>query len=247
MRRRNTCLLMMLIVALASGAVFGVALVRRWRSERERMTVYEAVLRHAPCVETVCPGFDQGREQAVQVLGRSGYVRANVQGTSDIGLDIVDGQGNSIGSGIIRFTVDDPSSSAIRYINFGLFGLRLGSTFSILGEPDTFLFVSGCGMGRRVHADLYYQSRGVRIIIEYETWRPASQVLTARTPVRAIEYFQPAQYDEHVSSALKRSLLDSVAYDLDSSVTATDFIAQFRPWPGLAASPTPSADFCPRR
>src|SRR5690606_978321 len=120
------------------------------------------------------------------------------------------------------------------------------TVFNVLGEPDEFLFISGCGMGQRVHAELFYLNRGIEVAVEYATRRPSSDTLTCSTPFIAFEHFHSSYFHNHLLTSLEWYVLDSVAYDLSPTIVNDDFIRQLRPWPGLDTSPTPTADFCPR-
>ncbi|NLF79553.1 MAG: hypothetical protein GX573_27995 [Chloroflexi bacterium] len=124
--------------------------------------------------------------------------------------------------------------------------LELETVLKTLGQPDRFLFISGCGMGSRVHAKLFYSDRGVEIIIDYSTRWPTTQVLGNGTPISSIEYFSPTEIDSHVVESIRRDIIDSVAYDLLPSITEDDFLDQIRAWPGMDAELGPTADFCPR-
>jgi hypothetical protein len=213
-----------------------------------RDTYYTAILVQAPCIDGVCPGFDQGRVRVLEHLSNSDVIeRVSAQGDALIGFAFMNGESESGGTGGIYFN-DDLSGNpqTIRRISFRLYGLNLGTVLNALGEPDKFLFISGCGMGLRVHAKLLYLNRGIEIVVDYVTRRPDIQVLTTTTPVSSIEYFSPTNIQEHIQETLNWYLFDSVAYDLDSSVTINDIILQVQTWPGLKAAPTPYADFCPR-
>ncbi len=145
------------------------------------------------------------------------------------------------------YFISNPASQVVDRVYIRLYDLDLGSVIHTLGEPDEFLFVSGCGeAGGYVHAKLLYPSRGIEVTVDYDTRAPASQVLTAGTGVAAIWYFMPTEFSQHLSASLDLYVTQSVAFALPRSVTQADFVAQIEPWPGLAAAPTPSADFCPR-
>ena len=231
-------------------AVVVLALVQRQREARALAEYYQAILEDAPCISSVCPGFDGGRAQALELLEQDHRVSARLQGTYIISFDLVGNQGEIINGGGLFFDTDaDGVPTKVNRILFSLYwveGLTLESVFKVLGEPDEYLFVSGCGMGTRVHAKLLYLQRGVDIGVEYAARRPSRQVLKGETPVRGIEYFEPENLRGHLSESLAWYILGTIAYDLDPSVTEDDFVSQIRPWPGLDARPTPSADFCPR-
>jgi hypothetical protein len=229
----------------------GLGIVRPWLIARAttanaQLALYRMILQQAPCLEGICPGDDRGREVALQRLGHSHYMNGSVQGSRAIVLRFIDQSGELTGIGSMFFS--DPLASEVGIVDrieFGLDELTLGMALHELGEPDEFLFVTGCGQGLRVHAQLLYRARGVVVIIEHEVWSTVAQKLTADTAVEAIEYFRPDAVDSHLSLVLELYITDSVAYALIPTVTQADFIAHFRPWPGLDAFPSPSVDFCP--
>lgn len=241
-RRILVILFVTALLVVLLGCVIHTRQQKEARSER-----YATILADAPCLANVCPGFNKGRDQALELLARSDSVVSKAQGETLIHLLFPDGEGGFEGDGGIYFNVDSRGNpQVIRRISFSFDHLSLRTVFNGLGEPDEFLFVSGCGMGFRVHAKLLYLKRGVEVAVEYETRRPATQVLTPNTPVASIEYFLPANLQEHIRESLDWYVMDSVAYDFHPSITADDILAQIRSWPGLEAAITPSADFCPR-
>ena len=182
------------LVTLLSFFVLGLSLwliarIQQQRQEAEiRTRYYATILGQAPCIENVCPGYSAGRNQALASLSNSSFVEGSEQGDTIIGLFFKSDSGAMMGSGGIYFAVDSQVGPlAVRRTSFRLHELDLKTVLNILGEPDEFLFISGCGMGLRVHAKLLYLSQGVEVVVDYLTRQPASQVLTGNTPVW-IEY-----------------------------------------------------------
>lgn len=246
MRGRKGYIFSFLLLALAVLAWLMIH-VRQRQEAQARLAYYATVLAQAPCMENVCPGFDAGRARALERLAHSEFVQSNEQGTDRIGLLFTRGEDKSVGSGVINFATGiHGTPTIVHHISFRLYDLMLASVFDMLGDPDQFLFISGCGMGRRVHAELFYLSQGIEIIVDYTTRQPESQVLEGNTPVQAVIYLQPSDFQNRISEWSKDFVTRTVEYDFHLSVMADDIIAQIRPWPGINASPTPSADFCPR-
>lgn len=248
MKDRKGCIISLLVLALVISGGIAIFFQQRQAEQARIATYYTTILAQAPCLENVCPGFDEGY-LALDHLSNSDVIkRASIQGAALIGFAFAGGESEKGGgSGGIYFDTDSlDTPKTIRRIRFSLRYLRLGTVLSALGEPDEFLFVSGCGMGFRVHAKLLYLKRGVEVVVEYATRQPDFQVLTDDTLVSAIEYFSPNNFQEHILESLDWYLMDTVAYDLHPSVTGDDLLAQIRTWPGVEGVPTPSADFCPR-
>jgi hypothetical protein len=246
-RRRVYIALLIVFLLLSCLSIIVLVIAQRRQEARTRTEFYVAILEDAPCIGSVCPGFHEGRAQALEYLERMAGVEAKLQGTYLIYLLFSRDENEIPGYGNIYFDTDpDGAPTKVDRIQIIVEGLTLKSVLDTLGEPDEYLFVAGCGMGTRVHGKLLYLSRGVEIVVEHEARRPNAQQLTGETLVSAAEYFEPQHLREHLSQSLEWYILDTVTYDLDPSVTEDDFVAQIRPWPGLDAQPTPSADFCPR-
>jgi hypothetical protein len=247
MKDRKGCIFALLALALVVSGGIGIFFRQQRQSAQARVAYYETVLAQAPCIENVCPGFDQGRADALNRLSHSELVQGNEQRPNRIGLSFIHSK-KSTGYGLIEFA---PSSQEIptivHHISLVLHGLKLESVFNTLGEPDQFLFISGCGMGLRVYAELYYLEHGIKVMIDSTTRRPDSQVLTRNTPVDAVVYLQPDEFHDQIIESIQGLIGPyNVAYDFHPSVTTDDILAQIRPWPGKEAKPTPSANFCPR-
>jgi hypothetical protein len=248
MRDLKGCIFALLVLALVVSGGIGIFFQQQRQSAQARVAYYETVLAQAPCVENVCPGFDHGRADALKRLAYSELVQGKKQGTHFIRLLFVNSEEEIVGDGVVDFIINDQGiPTTVYHISIGFDDLRLESVFNILGEPDKFLFISGCGMGLRVYAELYYPEQGIKIEIEYSTRRPDTQVLGRNTPVDAVVYLQPDDFQNQISESIQGLIGPyNVAYDFDPSVTADDILAQIRPWTKGAAEPTPSADFCPR-
>lgn len=248
MKGHKGCIFSLLALVLVfSGGVR--ILVQQQRQETRVLSAYHAaVLIQAPCIESVCPGFDEGRDPALERLAASQIVQGKEQGTHLIGLLFIDNEEEIVGDGVIDFIINDQGvPTTVHHISFGFDDLKLDLVLDTYGEPDQFLFISGCGMGLRVYAELYYPEQGIKVMIDYPTRRPNSQVLTGNTPVQAVIYLQPGNFQEQIEASIEGLVGPyNVAYDFHPSVTANDILVQIRPWPGIEAAPTPSADFCPR-
>lgn len=244
---RRSCILSLLALALV--VLGGVAIwIQQQRQETQTLALFHSsVLTQAPCIENVCPGFDEGRALALEHLAHSEFVQGHEQQPNRIGLSFTQA-GKEVGDGVIDFIAEGQSTpTLVRYISFRLFDLELETVLNALGEPDQFLFISGCGMGLRVYARLYYFEEGIIVNIDYTTRRPDSQVLEGATPVDAISYVPPGDIQNHIVESVEGLIGPyNVAYDFHPSVATDDILAQIRPWPGISARPTPSADFCPR-
>jgi hypothetical protein len=233
-----------LLLTCLSSIVFFLG--QRRRETQALAEYYAAILEDAPCIGSVCPGFDEGRAKALESLQGAESVQAKLQGTDLIHLLFMRDEDEIVNYGVIYFENDADGIPRVGRIEMVVEGVTLDLALNTLGEPEKYLFISGCGMGARVHAKLLYLERGVEIAVEYAARRPGRQMLTGETPVSAIEYYEPENLHGHLSESLDWYILDTVAYDLDPSVTKDDFISEIRPWPGIDAQPTPSADFCPR-
>ncbi len=247
MKSRKNCLFVSLALALIISGGIIILIQQRRQAAQVHAAYYASVLAQAPCIENVCPGFDEGRILALESLAHSELVQGKEQGTHLIGLLFIYSE-EIVGSGGIDFTVDDQGTpTKVENIAFSLNNLSLDSVFNVIGEPDQFLFVSGCGMGLRVYAELYYLEHGIKVVIDDTTRRPDAQVLTRNTPVDAVVYLQPDDFQSQIIESIQGLIGPyNVAYDFHPSVTADDILAQIRPWPGKEAKTTPSANFCPR-
>lgn len=246
MKRGRMVLILLLVMILAALWLVSWATQQR-REEQARSEYYTTILAQAPCLENICPGF-VGRDRALEYLSHSSIVEGKAQGNAIVNLWFTNHNTvANVGFGGLYFSIDSLGKpKAVRRVYLRLHNLNLETVLDALGEPDRFLFIAGCGMGHRVHAKLFYLNRGVEIVIDYIARRSTSEVLTSKTPIDSIEYFASADFEEHSIESLNWYILDSVAYDLHSSVTAEDFQQQIQSWPGIEAAPTPSADFCPR-
>lgn len=213
---------------------------------RSHSEFYASVLAQAPCIANVCPGF-AGRQQAVERLsGTITLERVVDNGGAPVSFSLNRNIVTS-GGGALIFSPDSFNNfEIVRKVYLKIPDLELETVLKTLGQPDRFLFISGCGMGSRVHANLFYSGRGIEIIIDYSTSWPSTQVLGNGTPISSIEYFSPTEIDSHVVESIRGDIIDSEAFDLLPSTTENDFFDQIRPWPGIDARPTPTADFCPR-
>ncbi len=234
--------LVVVLCALVGSALY----VGQQQRIKARDKQYADILAQAPCLESICPGYDDGRGQALLDLSSSQLLEAIEQGESRIGLIFRSDEEGIGGSGIIYFAADDQGvPRVVHQTSFSLPGSNLQFVLDILGEPDTLLYVAGCGIGDRVNAHLFYLSRGIEISVEHTTRGRNEEVLTSDTEIQAITYFIPELFESHIRESVQQTMLDSVAYDLPPGVSVDDFVAQLRPWPGLATRPTPTADFCP--
>ena len=247
MKNRKGCIFSLLVLTIVVSAAIGFLFQQQRQTTQARVTYYTTVLVQAPCIETVCPGLGESPAQVLERLAYSQLIQSKaVSVPHRLGLLFNHGKEN-VGNGVISFITDVEDTLMVSDISFHLDALTLGAVLDTLGEPDQLLFVSGCGMGLRVYAELYYFEKGVKVRIDYSTRRPNTQVLTESTPVWSILYLQPADFPNHVVESAQDLVGPyNVAYVFDSSVTAEDILAQIRPWPGLEAAITPSADFCPR-
>lgn len=236
-----------LLLCTASAAAIIVSKLRE--QDAARREYYTSILEQAPCLQSICPGFEGGRESALEILSQSGQVRAIPRGVYYISLDFIDANAEEVDSAVITFAVNEAGElTVVRSVSFGLHQLTLDSVLMVLGEPDKYLFISGCGKGTRVLAELYYVEEGVIVEIEYQTWTPGRQMLEGTTPIYVITYFQPADFQAEIEESLQDRLDEQVVYNFHPSVTRDDLVAQIRPWPelGLSAGLTPTVDFCPR-
>lgn len=247
MRNRMGCISAFLALALLTFG--GILILIQQHQEMQELSVYHAaILAQAPCIEKICPGFAEGRANAIELLARSEFVQGIEQGTYNMGLLFIDNEANIVGSGGAVFAADTQGAlTTVHDISFHLHSLRLESVINAIGEPDQFLFLSGCGKGLRVRARLFYFSQGIEVSIDYATRRPQSQLLTGNTPVDYIVYLPPTNFQNYIEESTEDFVGPfNIAYDFHPSVTVDDILAQIRPWPGIAAVPTPTADFCPR-
>jgi hypothetical protein len=244
----KSCIFSLLVLTLVVSAGTLFLLQQQRKTAQARVTYYTTVLAQAPCIETVCPGLGESPAQVLERLAYSQLVQSRaVSVPHRLGLFFNHGKEN-VGDGVISFITDvQDTLRMVSDISFHLDDLKLGTVLDTIGDPDQFLFVSGCGMGLRVYAELYYFEKGVKVRIDYSTRRPNTQVLTESTAVWSILYLQPDDFPNHVVESVQ-SLVGpyNVAYDFHPSVTTDDILAQIRPWPGKEAKPTPSANFCPR-
>ena len=246
MVRRKYIYFFLTLVMISGG---GIWIKSQWRKSeaQSRSTYYASILSQAPCIEKVCPGFAEGRTRALKHLSESSILKsASLQGESIVNFVFGSGETKTGGGGGGVYFISSDEHQVVHRMAFRLYGLRLATVLETLGEPDKFLFISGCGMGTQVHAELFYPTKGVAVVINYETRHPASQELTNDTPISSIEYFIPNNFQQHLYDSLDRHIVGSVAYDLPLGVTVENVVRQIAPWPGINTRPTPSADFCPR-
>lgn len=253
MNERKTMALLVLasaFIALVCTMSVIAIIVSKFREQAVRREYYASILEQAPCLEDICPGFAGGRESALELLSQSDQVEAaRPRGTDAITFGLIDAAEVRVGSGKVTFATNEAGEpTVVRRISFGFDHLTLDSVFSVLGEPDEYLFISGCGVGRRVFSNLYYAKEGVVVEIDYGTWTPGRQMLEDTTPIYVIAYFRPDDFQVKIEEWLQGLLEVGSVYDFHPSVTRDDLIAEIRPWPesGLAAGLTPTADFCPR-
>lgn len=247
MKDRRSYILSLLALALVISGGIAVLFQQHQQAVQAHIAYYTTVLAQAPCIENVCPGFDHGRDRALEHLSLSELVQGKEQRPNRIGLSFTHGE-KEVGDGVIDFIAGvQGTPTTVQDISFRLHDLRLESVLDTLGEPDQFLFISGCGMGLRVYAELYYPEYGIKVRIDYTTRRPSAQVLSGNTPVEAIFYLQPDDFQDQIVESMEGLIGPyNVAYEFHPSVTVDDILAQIWPWPGIEAEPTSSADFCPR-
>jgi hypothetical protein len=223
----------------------------RWHIQRQS-DYYKTFLIHAPCIDSVCPGFE-GRDRVIELLSTNeviGQMHHNsVYDDSDsasIGFFLSnDSTPRSVGHVIFaRNSLDQ--YEIVRKITLTLIDLNLSTVVDTLGEPDEVFFVAGCGgKGRRAHAKLFYRSLGVELNIQYATRRAFSQTITGDTRVAWIQYFSPENYQEHVIESLNFSIVDNpIAYTLPPSITIDALLQEIKPWTEFGV--TPSVNLCTR-
>jgi hypothetical protein len=235
-----------LIILAVILAISTLLLIYRLQAQ-VRSEYYKTFLKQAPCVTGVCPGFE-GRDEVLRRLANSETIgQIYTTDSPSIGFSFLNTHINPSRSGHIHFTTNSFGQyEVVEKINLTLGYLTLTTVIDVLGEPDEFLFIAGCGgKGNRVHAKLLYVNRGIEIPIEYATRWPTAQTLAGSTRSGRIRYFSPDNYQEHIIESLNFSIVNNTtAYTLPASVTIDHLLQEIQPWTGFGT--TPSVDLCVR-
>lgn len=237
------------LVLLFTGSLLSCESVQDDNSPRE--AYYRLILADAPCLEDVCPGKD-GRGTNSERLQRSTLVDAVYDnGGSSVNFTLINPDpkvmGNEpMGGGVLQFGPDVYGKFEIfESLYFNLSGLTLATAIDALGEPEGYLFISGCGMGYSVFGLALYPSRGIYLLSSSETRSPEQELLDAEKKV-AVLFTTQQRYEETLLQLLDTAVLESIVFDLEPQVNADLLLSQIQPWPGLDAAPTPSIDLCSR-
>ena len=205
-----------------------------------REAYYRSILVDAPCLEDICPSKDN-RKANSERLQRSQLVDAVYDnGGSPVNFTFINPDSETMGGGVLQFGPDTYGRFEILesiYIN--LSGLTLGTAIDVLGEPEEYLFITGCGMGYWVLGLALYPSKGIFLRSDFQMRQPTQEHLDANKEV-VVAYTTPQHYEEYLRQILDTSILNSVIFDLEPQVNADLLLSQIQPWPGLDAAPTPS-------
>lgn len=212
---------------------------------------YRLILSDAPCFEGVCPGME-GRDWLTEQLKRSPLVEA-VYDNGGIPVNFVfhnpdpDAMNDrAIGGVVLQFGQNTEGEfEVLESLFFKMPSLSLSTVIDVLGQPEAYLLVTGCGMGTQVFGLITYPSQGVYLMITYETRHPERERLDANTTVTPI-YTTFQNFDTSLLNNLEDNMLESVAFDLSPQVDTTYLMSLFRPWPADGSFPQPSVDLCSR-
>lgn len=222
------------------------------KQSHARILHYESILVQAPCIGAVCPGME-GRSRLKEYLADDpniGLISDN--GPKRISFSFANQNpkafGNdAIGGGALVFSEDSQGGEQILESAFyDLYDLRFGTIIDVLGEPERYLYVSGCGMGNRMFGVFLYPSIHTQVIVSYETRRPSVEYVSAETPIEGLQFSTAASYETQLLDTLNTAVLESVAFDLRPDIDSVFLLDQFQPWPGMDTTPTASVDLCPR-
>lgn len=246
------------IVALETVVGLGVLLIgflsgcdSAQEKKSARDSFNHSILANAPCFDNVCLG-NESRSTYSERLQKSQFVEAVYDnGGSPLNFTIInpdpDGiEDESMGGGVLQFERDAYGKFEIlKSISIGLSGLTLGTAIDVLGEPEEYLLITGCGMGYWVFGLALYPSRGIFLRSNFQTRNSEQEHLDAEKEV-TITFTAPQRFEEHLLEVLDTGVLDSVAFDLAPQVNADLLLSQIQSWPGLDTAPTPSINLCPR-
>lgn len=234
--RITTALIVVLLLA-------AISLLIQWQRGIRTESQIE-LLAQAPCIENVCPGLVQDRSDVLEELDHSKVMKARLTGPDDITL-LFDQSISRHGSGDISFQSSENGESRVSEIGLGIEGLRLDTVLRSIGDPDDFLYISGCGMGSRVFLELYYWDKGIVVNAEFQADDSMTHGLSADTPVSVIYYLHPDKVKETIEETAEL-LTSGVLFFNAKDSRKEDIIGQIQPWQGLETKPTPTADFCPK-
>jgi len=222
-----------------------------WEKKSAHDAYNRLILADAPCFDNVCFG-NESRNTYSEHLQKNRFVEAiHDNGGSPLNFTIVnpdsEGMGNeATGFGVLQFGPDVYGKfEVLESIYINLSGLTLGTAIDVLGEPDEYLFISGCGMGSSVFGLALYPSRSIYLISSSETRSPEQERLDTEKKVTVL-FTTHERYEEILLQLLNTAVLESVVFDLEPQVNADLLLSQIQPWPGLDAAPTPSINLCPR-
>lgn len=237
------------LILVLTGSLLSCSSVQDDNSAREEY--YRLILADAPCLDNICPGED-GREINSERLQRTRLVDAVYDnGGQPVNFTLINPDpevmgDEPMGGGVLQFGPDIHGKFEIfesLYIN--LPGLTLATAVDALGEPEEYLFVSGCGMGYTVFGLALYPSRGIYLISSSATRSPEQERLDAKKRVTVL-FTTHQRYEKILLQLLDTAVLESVVFDLEPQVNADLLLSQIQPWPGLDAAPTPSINLCAR-
>jgi hypothetical protein len=232
------------VVALVVAAILLLVVASQWLIRRPRLESASSVLAEAPCVGPVCLG-DTGREATVELLSEHELLSS----IRDGGGRVVDFFVTGGGIGNIYFRQDESGRhEIIETINIRAYGMTLSHALQALGQPTELFLMFGCGHGYHVHGKLFYPERGVEVQLQFQVKladRAQPVILTERTPVLSIWYFEPEKYADWLSGIPEDLDIRSGYFVISADLTAEALAAAVKPWPGLNA-PIEALDTCPR-
>lgn len=249
MTRKNNASWMVGICLLLIIGIVGCDRVKNISPAREAH--YRSLLSSAPCLNGICPGME-GRALLSERLELNPDIEAVVDNGGmpvNFILHNPDAEtfGNDpVGGGALVFKPDDRGEfDLLDSIFINMPGFTLATAVEVLGPPDSYLLVAGCGMGYQVFGLFLYPRRGVLLITAYETNQPEMGQLDSKAIVSP-NFTTLQGFDEAVLQALTSNVLESVTFDLSPTVDAEFLLAQIRPWPEDDKFPHPIIDLCPR-
>lgn len=237
------------LAVLLFGSLSGCNSAQEKKSARD--TFNRSILADAPCFDTVCLG-NESRSAYSERLQKSRFVEAVYDnGGSPLNFTIINPDPSamgdeSTGSGVLRFERDAHGEfEVLKSVYIDLPDLTLGTAIDVLGEPEEYLLITGCGMGYWAFGLALYPSRGVFLRSDFQTRSSEQEHLDAEKKV-TVAFTTAQQFEEYLLQVLDAGVLDSVAFDLAPQVDSDLLLSQIQPWPGLDAAPAPSINLCPR-
>lgn len=212
---------------------------------------YRLILSEAPCLDAICPGM-VGRDLLTEQLWRSPLIEAVYDnGGSPVNFTLRNPNpeakaADSLGGGALRFASDSQGKfETLESVFINMPGLTLATVIEVLGIPEEYFLVSGCGMGNQTFGLILYPSLGVYTVLSFETRQPNLDSLYPTTLVTPI-YTTVQGFEASLIQNITTNVLESVAFDLVPQIDVTYLRSEIRPWPTDGSYPSPTINLCSR-